>query len=91
MQVISLGGSHQNLVDPAAIHVDHFEAPALIVEMLALVRQLFQHGQGIARRGGEIAVFRQGDFQPVGQGIGPRRRRTAHRAESRRPSENCAA
>ena len=60
---------HQQLVNPPPVHVDHFEAPVLIVEVFALGRQLLEHRQRKTGDGGEFAVGLVIDPDPVGGAV----------------------
>ena len=69
-------GRDQYLVDLAPVHVHDFEAPALVGEALAFLRQVLEHREHVAGDGRELAILAVLDSQPVGEGV--RRQRPGH-------------
>src|SRR3546814_8356448 len=56
----------EQLVDLASIHIDDLETPALVCEALALLRQMLQDRQRVARGDRIVAVVVEFDPQPLG-------------------------
>src|SRR3546814_10454658 len=57
----------------ASFHIDDLETPALACEALALLRQMLQDRQRVARGGRIVAVVVEFDPQPLGHLVGGHR------------------
>src|SRR5918995_1327678 len=57
----------ENLVDPAAVDIDHFETPAVLSKFFADFRYPLHAVKNETGGGMKIAAFRQGDAQSIGE------------------------
>src|SRR5215211_4692665 len=57
----------ENLVDPAAVEIDYFEAPTVLSELLADFGNPLHTIEHETGDGMKVAAFRQGDVQSIGE------------------------